>query len=54
MCGMIRGAFEMMNVRVKVYFVKDDLRGENASTNDTELRIELIEVMQDRYEDDSD
>ena len=48
--GIIRGALEMINLKVKVYFVKDQLRGDE----DTVLRVELLEVMSDKYEDDSD
>ena len=40
----------MINLKVKVYFVKDQLRGDE----DTILRVELLEVMSDKYEDDSD
>jgi len=38
----------MVNMKVKVYFVRDMLRGDQ----ETEIRIELLEVMTDRYEDD--
>ena len=48
--GIIRGALEMINLKVKVYFIKDALRGDE----DTVLRVELLEVMSDKYEDDSD
>ena len=50
LCGLIRGALEMVNVKVKVYFTKDMLKGDQ----ETEIKIELVEVMKDKYTDDSD
>ena len=48
--GIIRGALEMINLKVKVYFVKDTLRGDG----EIEIRVELLEVLTDKYEDDED
>ena len=48
--GIVRGALEMINLKVKCYFVKDTLRGDN----ECEIRVELKEQLADRYEDDSD
>ena len=48
--GIIKGALEMINLKVKVYFVKDILRGDN----EIEIRVELQEVLTDQYEDDDD
>jgi hypothetical protein len=43
-CGIIRGALEMINVKVKAYFIKDILRGDS----ETEIRVELIEIVKDK------
>ena len=40
----------MINLKVKAYFVKDILRGDN----EIEIRVELLEVLNDKYEDDED
>ena len=48
--GIIRGALEMINLKVKAFFVKDTLRGDD----DIEIRVELLEVLKDKYEDDED
>ena len=40
----------MVNLKVNSYFRQDTLRGDGA----TELRLELLEVMNDRYEDDDE
>ena len=48
--GIVRGALEMINLKVKAYFVKDILRGDN----EIEIRVELLEVLNDKYEDDED
>ena len=47
-CGVIKGALEKINVNVECEFKKDKLRG-----NDTnEIRVTLIEMVKDKYEDD--
>lgn len=38
----------MMNMKVNVYFKKDLLRGHDMN----EIRVELKEIVKDRYEDD--
>lgn len=48
--GIIKGALEMINLKVKASFVKDTLRGDS----EVEIRIELQEVLTDKYEDDED
>lgn len=48
LCGVIRGALDMLNMKVNVYFKKDILRGHDC----TEIRVELKEIVKDRYEDD--
>ena len=48
--GIIKGALEMINLKVQTYFVRDILRGDS----EIEIRVELLEVMNDKYEDDED
>ena len=48
LCGVIRGALDMMNMKVNVFFKKDVLRGHDTN----EIRVELKEIVKDRYEDD--
>lgn len=38
----------MLNMKVNVYFKKDTLRGQDQN----EIRVELKEIVKDRYEDD--
>lgn len=38
----------MLNMKVNVYFKKDILRGHDC----TEIRVELKEIVKDRYEED--
>ena len=40
----------MINLKVKAYFVRDILRGDS----EIEIRVELLEVLNDKYEDDED
>eukprot|EP00039_Didymoeca_costata_P028911 m.22535 g.22535 ORF g.22535 m.22535 type:complete len:176 (-) comp7409_c0_seq3:1186-1713(-) len=42
-CGVLRGALEVVQMRVDVKFVKDSLRGDDVS----EIRLELLELMAD-------
>ena len=48
LCGVIRGALDMINMKVNVYFKRDTLRGQELN----EIRVELKEIVKDRYEDD--
>ena len=48
LCGVIRGALEMLNMKVHVYFKRDILRGHDC----TEIRVELKEIVKDKYEED--
>ncbi|RKO92829.1 NO signaling/Golgi transport ligand-binding domain-containing protein [Blyttiomyces helicus] len=41
LCGVLRGALEMVLLQVEVNFVQDVLRGDDA----TEIRVKLIKVM---------
>ena len=47
-CGVITGALERINVNVKWEFVKDKLRGHDSN----EIKVTLLEIVEDRYEDD--
>ena len=48
LCGIIRGAMEMILFKVDAYFTKDVLRG-----NDTnEIRVALIEKIQEEMADE--
>ena len=48
LCGVIRGSLEMLNMKVNVYFKKDVLRGQEMN----EIRVELKEIIKDRYDDE--
>ncbi|KAJ8601396.1 hypothetical protein CTAYLR_005009 [Chrysophaeum taylorii] len=43
LCGVIRGALEMVQLRVECYFVRDTLRGDDVN----EIRLELKEHIKD-------
>eukprot|EP00128_Syssomonas_multiformis_P012948 Colp12_sorted_trinity150504_noHs@1949 len=43
LCGVLRGALEMVQLKVEARFVKDALKGDDT----TELRIKLIQKLQD-------
>ena len=40
----------MINLKVRATFVRDTLRGDN----EIEIRVELLEVLTDRYDDDDE
>ena len=44
-CGVIRGSLDMLNMKVNCFFTKDILNGDNT----TEIRVELKEIVQDKY-----
>eukprot|EP01064_Diplonema_japonicum_P006409 TRINITY_DN1425_c2_g3_i1.p1 TRINITY_DN1425_c2_g3~~TRINITY_DN1425_c2_g3_i1.p1 ORF type:complete len:188 (+),score=40.39 TRINITY_DN1425_c2_g3_i1:55-618(+) len=50
LCGVIRGALEMVTWRVEAVFVKDVLRGDEC----TEIRITLLERLKDEFKQDDD
>lgn len=47
LCGVIRGALEMVQMKVKCTFVKDVLQGDDVN----ELRVELQEVLGDEMDE---
>jgi len=47
-CGVIRGALESIQFRVKCYFVKDVLLGDDV----TEIKVELKEIISVKNDDD--
>lgn len=47
LAGVIRGALEMVQMRVDCKFVKDALRGDNT----TEIRVELKEVIAEQMDE---
>lgn len=47
-CGVIRGALEMLNMKTNVFFVKDNLKGHQMN----EIKVELKEIVKDKYEDE--
>eukprot|EP00240_Pyramimonas_obovata_P006888 CAMPEP_0118921036 /NCGR_PEP_ID=MMETSP1169-20130426/433_1 /TAXON_ID=36882 /ORGANISM="Pyramimonas obovata, Strain CCMP722" /LENGTH=177 /DNA_ID=CAMNT_0006861685 /DNA_START=115 /DNA_END=648 /DNA_ORIENTATION=+ len=45
LCGVFRGALEMVNMKVESWFVQDTLKGDEVN----EIRLRLLEVVQDEY-----
>jgi hypothetical protein len=43
-CGVLRGALEMVQMRVECTFVKDTLLGDST----TEIRMKLCEILEDQ------
>ncbi|XP_070568296.1 trafficking protein particle complex subunit 3-like [Ptychodera flava] len=43
LCGVLRGALEMVQMEVKVWFTQDTLRGDNS----TEIRLKFIKRLED-------
>lgn len=50
LCGIIRGALDMISIDVKAYFVRDTLRGDL----DTAIRVELVKKSKEEAPQDSD
>eukprot|EP00923_Selenidium_pygospionis_P035043 GHVN01061049.1.p1 GENE.GHVN01061049.1~~GHVN01061049.1.p1 ORF type:complete len:190 (+),score=52.30 GHVN01061049.1:195-764(+) len=50
LCGVIRGALEQVHIKVKCYFVKDMLRGDEVN----EIHLELKEILKETFVDDED
>ena len=48
LCGAIRGALEMVQMKVECYFVKDALKGDDTN----EIRVVLKEILRDTVQDD--
>ena len=42
-CGVIRGALEMIQMEVKCWFIGDTLRG----TESTEIRVKFVKILED-------
>mmetsp|Transcript_7273 Transcript_7273/g.10203 ORF Transcript_7273/g.10203 Transcript_7273/m.10203 type:complete len:173 (+) Transcript_7273:102-620(+) len=47
LCGVIRGALEMVQMKVETKFIKDLLKGDDTN----EIRVELKEIMADKMDD---
>lgn len=45
LCGVIRGALDMVNIQVECFFLKDVLRGDDT----TEIRLKLIGAQPEQY-----
>ena len=50
LCGVLRGALEMVQMKVECTLTKDTLWGDEV----TELRVVLKEIMTEEYNDDDD
>lgn len=47
-CGVIRGALEMLHRRVECHIIKDALKGDETN----EIRVRVLEVLLDEYKSD--
>lgn len=45
LCGTIRGALEMLNIRCNCWIVRDQLKGDDVN----EIRVEVLEIVEDEY-----
>ncbi|GAB9471057.1 Trafficking protein particle complex subunit 3 [Globisporangium polare] len=52
LCGVLRGALEMVQMRVEARFVKDVLQGDEVSEIRLELKGMIEEAMGDEYKED--
>ncbi|ETI45759.1 hypothetical protein, variant [Phytophthora nicotianae CJ01A1] len=52
LCGVLRGALEMVQMRVEAQFVKDVLQGDEVSEIRLELKGMIEEAMGDEYKED--
>lgn len=50
LCGIIRGALEMVQLRVECQMIKDVLKGDEYH----EIRLTLKEIMQETFQDDDE
>lgn len=47
-CGVLRGAFEAINIRIECKYNKDTLRGHDSN----EIKIKLIEVIEEKLQEE--
>ena len=52
LCGVIRGACEMVRLKVEVFFEQDELRGGNNNEIKVRLLERMAEEMSDEYKED--
>lgn len=50
LCGVIRGALEQVHMKVKCFFIKDMLKGDDVN----EIHLELKELLKEGFVDDED
>uniref|UniRef100_A0A7S2SEE0 Trafficking protein particle complex subunit n=1 Tax=Rhizochromulina marina TaxID=1034831 RepID=A0A7S2SEE0_9STRA len=53
LCGAIRGALEMIQVRAQCKFVRDTLKGDDVNEIQVEIQEVMEEVMSEDYKDNS-
>jgi hypothetical protein len=53
LCGAIRGALEMIQIRAEVRFLRDTLRGDEVNEIEVEIKEVMEEQMGDDYKDNS-
>ena len=53
LCGCIRGALEMVQIRAQCRFVRDTLRGDEVNEIQVEIQERIEETMGDDYKDNS-
>lgn len=53
LCGAIRGALEMVQIRAQCRFVRDTLRGDEVNEIQVEIQERMEETMGDDYKDNS-
>jgi len=50
LCGIIKGALDMLHIRVNCHFKKDVLKGNDIS----EIRVVVEEIIEDKYKDEDE
>ena len=51
LCGVIRGALEMIMMKVDAFFVRDVLRGDDVNEIRVELKERMVSEMDDQYKE---